>query len=69
VEALIGQAYARYFGATNVISLLLQLFVVSRVVKHWECPSASDPALYRAPVLQRPGLLPYALGSAVGEDR
>ena len=38
VEAVIGQAYARYFGATNVISLLLQLFVVSRVVKHWGVP-------------------------------
>jgi len=34
VEALIGQAYARYFGAVNIIGLVLQLFVVSRVVKH-----------------------------------
>lgn len=40
VETLIGQAYARYFGAVNVISLLLQLFVVSRVVKHWGVPVA-----------------------------
>jgi AAA family ATP:ADP antiporter len=40
VEALIGQAYARYFGATNVIGLLLQLFVVSRVVRHLGVPVA-----------------------------
>jgi AAA family ATP:ADP antiporter len=40
VEALIGQAYARYFGAVNVVGLLLQLFVVSRVVKRWGVPVA-----------------------------
>jgi AAA family ATP:ADP antiporter len=40
VEVLIGQAYARYFGSVNVISLLLQLFVVSRVVKRWGVPVA-----------------------------
>ncbi|RPH55565.1 MAG: translocase, partial [Acidobacteria bacterium] len=34
IETLIGQAYARYFAAVNVLGLLLQLFVVSRVVKH-----------------------------------
>ncbi len=34
VETLIGAAYARYFGAVNIVGLLLQLFVVSRVVKH-----------------------------------
>jgi AAA family ATP:ADP antiporter len=40
VEALIGHAYANYFGATNVVGLLLQLFVVSRVVKHLGVPIA-----------------------------
>jgi AAA family ATP:ADP antiporter len=35
VEQLIGQFYSRYFGLVNVASLLLQLFVVSRIVKHF----------------------------------
>ena len=34
VEALIGRTYARYFAAVNIVGLLLQLFVVSRVVKY-----------------------------------
>ena len=34
IETLIGQAYARYFAAVNIVGLLLQLFVVSRVVKY-----------------------------------
>ncbi|RPJ53248.1 MAG: translocase [Acidobacteria bacterium] len=34
VETLIGRAYARYFAAVNIVGLLLQLFVVSRVVKY-----------------------------------
>jgi len=34
IETLIGRAYARYFAAVNIVGLLLQLFVVSRVVKH-----------------------------------
>jgi AAA family ATP:ADP antiporter len=32
---LIGDFYAKYFSLVNVTSLLLQLFVVSRIVKHW----------------------------------
>ncbi len=32
---LIGDFYSKYFTAVNVIGLLLQLFVVSRIVKHW----------------------------------
>jgi AAA family ATP:ADP antiporter len=31
---LIGDFYAKYFSLVNVISLVLQLFVVSRIVKH-----------------------------------
>jgi ATP:ADP antiporter, AAA family len=32
--AYIGQFKARYFGAINVLGLLLQLFAVSRIIKH-----------------------------------
>jgi len=32
---LIGDFYAKYFTLVNITGLLLQLFVVSRVVKHW----------------------------------
>ena len=32
---LIGDFYAKYFTYVNVVGLLLQLFVVSRIVKHW----------------------------------
>jgi AAA family ATP:ADP antiporter len=34
VEGVIGAFYSRYFAYINIFSLLLQLFVVSRVVKH-----------------------------------
>jgi ATP:ADP antiporter, AAA family len=34
VEQLIGQFYSRYFGLINITSLLLQLFLVSRIVKY-----------------------------------
>ncbi len=34
VEKYIGATYAEYFGMVNLIGLLLQLFVVSRVVKY-----------------------------------
>jgi AAA family ATP:ADP antiporter len=34
VEGVIGAFYSRYFALINITSLLLQLFVVSRVVKH-----------------------------------
>lgn len=34
VEGLIGAFYSRYFALINITSLLLQLFVVSRVVKY-----------------------------------
>ena len=33
VEQLIGGFYSRYFGMVNVVSLLLQLLLVSRIVK------------------------------------
>ena len=33
IEQLIGRFYSRYFGLVNVASLLLQLFLVSRIVK------------------------------------
>jgi AAA family ATP:ADP antiporter len=32
---LIGDFYAKYFTYVNTVGLLLQLFVVSRIVKHW----------------------------------
>ena len=32
---VIGGFYSKYFGMVNILALLLQLFVVSRVVKHW----------------------------------
>ena len=34
IEQIIGRFYSRYFGLINVVSLLLQLFVVSRIVKY-----------------------------------
>jgi AAA family ATP:ADP antiporter len=34
VEGLIGRFYSRYFGMINVASLLIQLFLVSRLVKY-----------------------------------
>jgi AAA family ATP:ADP antiporter len=34
IEQLIGRFYSRYFGLVNIASLLLQLFIVSRVVKY-----------------------------------
>jgi ATP:ADP antiporter, AAA family len=39
-EQVIGDFYAKYFTAVNVIGLLLQLFVVSRVVKYLGIPWA-----------------------------
>jgi len=38
VEQVIGQAYAQYFSLTNICGVLLQLFVVSRMVKHLGVP-------------------------------
>jgi AAA family ATP:ADP antiporter len=40
VEELIGWFYSRYFALINATSLLLQLFVVSRVVKHFGVSTA-----------------------------
>ncbi len=34
VEGIIGAFYSRYFALINITSLLLQLFVVSRIVKY-----------------------------------
>jgi AAA family ATP:ADP antiporter len=34
VEAVIGSFYSRYYALVNVLSLFIQLFVVSRIVKH-----------------------------------
>ena len=34
-QQIIGQFYSRYFLMVNVLGLLLQLFVVSRVIKYW----------------------------------
>ena len=38
VEQVIGQAYANYFGLTNIAGVLLQLFIVSRLVKYLGVP-------------------------------
>jgi ATP:ADP antiporter, AAA family len=38
VEQVIGQAYASYFSWTNIIGLVLQLFIVSRLVKYLGVP-------------------------------
>jgi ATP:ADP antiporter, AAA family len=38
VEQVIGQAYAQYFTLTNICGVLLQLFVVSRLVKYVGVP-------------------------------
>jgi ATP:ADP antiporter, AAA family len=40
VEAVIGSFYSTYFALINVISLLLQLFVVSRVVRYFGVSTA-----------------------------
>jgi ATP:ADP antiporter, AAA family len=39
-EQMIGDFYSKYFTAVNVLGLLLQLFVVSRVVRHLGVPWA-----------------------------
>jgi AAA family ATP:ADP antiporter len=39
-ETLIGTFYSRYFLMVNVLGLVLQLFVVSRIVKYWGVPWA-----------------------------
>jgi ATP:ADP antiporter, AAA family len=39
-EQLIGDFYSKYFSIVNVAGLLLQLFVVSRVVKYFGVPKA-----------------------------
>jgi AAA family ATP:ADP antiporter len=40
VAAVIGAFYSRYFALINITSLLLQLFVVSRIVKYLGVPAA-----------------------------
>jgi len=37
-KGYIGEFYARYFGAVNLLSLVLQLFVVSRLIKYADVP-------------------------------
>lgn len=39
-KGYIGQFFAGYFGAVNLLSLILQLFVVSRLVKYADVPVA-----------------------------
>ncbi|MEO8306642.1 MAG: Npt1/Npt2 family nucleotide transporter [Pseudomonadota bacterium] len=36
----IGEFFAKYFAAASVLSLLLQLFVVSRLIKYFDIPAA-----------------------------
>jgi AAA family ATP:ADP antiporter len=40
VEAVIGGFYSRYYALINITSLLLQLFVVSRIVKYFHVSNA-----------------------------
>lgn len=39
-EQLIGDFYSKYFSIVNILGLVLQLFVVSRVVRHFGVPRA-----------------------------
>lgn len=39
-KGFIGQFFAGYFGAVNLLSLILQLFVVSRLIKYADVPIA-----------------------------
>jgi ATP:ADP antiporter, AAA family len=39
VQQVIGQTYAQYFSYTNITGVLLQLFVVSRLVKYLKVPA------------------------------
>ena len=54
---IIGDFYAKYFSLVNVLGLVLQLFVVSRIIKH--CGVAlggDDPAGAVVRRLQHPDL-------------
>jgi len=37
---IIGDFYAKYFSLANIAGLVLQLFVVSRIIKHWRVARA-----------------------------
>ena len=39
-DVFIASFYARYFGAVNLVGMLLQLFIVSRVIKYIGVPVA-----------------------------
>ena len=39
-KGYIGEFFARYFAAASIVSLLLQLFVVSRLIKYFDVPVA-----------------------------
>lgn len=39
VQQVIGQAYAQYFSLTNILGLILQLFLVSRMVRYFGVPA------------------------------
>jgi AAA family ATP:ADP antiporter len=71
VEEYIGGFYSRYFGLVNVGSLLLQLFLVSRIVRWFgvEKAVAIQPALSIVAynVMTFAPALPLVLGSKVAE--
>ncbi len=56
-QGYIGAFFARYFGAVNILSLLLQLFVVSRLIKYFDVPVA----VCVMPVLSLVGLTAMAI--------
>ena len=70
VGAAIGQFYATYFTYVNVLGLVLQLFVVSRVVKYLgRADRRHDPAGALADGLRRHHVHPDPQGGAGGEGR
>ena len=54
---IIGDFYAKYFTLVNVLGLILQMFVVSRIVKHFGCRLGGDgPSGAVVRRLQHPGV-------------
>ena len=67
---IIGDFYAKYFSLANVIGLVLQLFVVSRIIKHRGVACGRDgPAGAVVRRLQHPDLRAPAQRGAGGQGR
>jgi len=56
-KGYIGEFFARYFAAASMLSLLLQLFVVSRLIKYFDVPVA----VCVMPILSLVGLASIAI--------